>query len=107
MPVLTRLARTGPQQAVDVLVLPRRSALEMPKLALAAHELGWVQERSPAALNDRNHVVQELVINDVGDEVARHPGLIEHRVDAHETFDGTVAAELDALARASALVRRT
>ena len=41
-----------------------------------------VQRPPRPSLAGRDHVVEHLMVDDVRDEVARHPGLIERRMDA-------------------------
>src|SRR5262249_21261593 len=62
-----------------------------------------MEDRASAALHHGHHVVQELMVDDVGNEVTRHPRLVQHGVHSHEALDGAVASELDALSRSRTL----
>src|SRR5690606_41315685 len=50
-------------------------------------------------------VVQELVVDDVGDEVARHPFGVEAGMDPDQPLDRAVAAKLDGRALLAARLR--
>ena len=78
-----------------MLLLPREGPLEVAELPLALLELRRVQVDAAEAAAGRDHVVEHLVVDDVRDEVAGHPVLIERGVDANEALDRAVAAELD------------
>src|SRR5690606_5825493 len=75
------------------------------KVLLAAQELGRVKQGPTGHSRLGHEVVKQLVINDVLNEVARHPALIERGVNADEALAPAVAAELDAGALAGARLR--
>ena len=85
----------------DAPPLPLQRALEVPELLLTFLELRRVQVDAPEAAAARDHVMEHLVVDDVGDEVAGDPLLIERRVDADQPVDGAVASELDRPLRGS------
>src|SRR5580692_10364546 len=87
------------KQPRDVLLLPDERPLEVPELPLALLELGRVKVDAPETAAARDHVMEHLVVDDVRDEVAGHPLVVERRMDADHPVHGAVAAELDRLAR--------
>src|SRR5580658_900750 len=76
------------KQPRDVLLLPDQRPLEVPELPLALLELGRVEVDAPEPAAARDHVMEHLVVDDVPDEVARHPLLVERRVDADHPVHG-------------------
>src|SRR2546430_2926904 len=93
----------GPQQAGQVLLLPRER-LAVPRVAgLGLAEGARVVDRAPGAVGDAAQVVVEhLVVNDALEEVARHLAPVEHGMDADEGEHRVVAAEGEAAAAGAA-----
>src|SRR5258706_4164703 len=90
-----RRADLKSQNASNVGFFPLDGTFVVAKLLFAPAELGGVQERAASAAAGRDHVVQDLVVDDDLHEVARNPAAVEVGVDADEPLDGAVASELD------------
>jgi hypothetical protein len=81
-----------------VAAFPVESTLEVAELPLALLELGRMQVDAAQTAAAGDHVMEHLVVNDVGDEVSGHPVSVEPGVDPNEAIDAAVAAELYGLA---------
>src|SRR5271156_1208006 len=86
---------------------PGDGPVEVAEEPLARHEDRGVEHAPTTPLARGDHVVEHLVVDDVGHEVARHEGPVERRVYADEPLRRGVAAELDgAPRRPHAVLRR-
>src|SRR6201999_2185021 len=87
------------KQTRDVRLFPGDGAVVEAELALAAQELGGMELGLAVHSDGGDHVMDQLVVDDVGDEVAGDPGAIEHRVNADQALLRAVGAQLDGRAR--------
>src|SRR5258708_7136582 len=83
------------EEAGYVSLFPRERPFEVPELLFAFLVLRRMQVDAAEAATSGNHVMEHLVVDDVGDEVAGDPSLVERRMNANQAVDRAVAAELD------------
>src|SRR5579863_7073125 len=87
------------KQPAHPALFPFEHPLELSELFLALFELGGMEVHATKAPAPGNHVMEHLVIDDVSDEISRHPFLVEGGMDPDHPVDSAVAAELDGLTR--------
>ena len=81
------------EKSFEMLVDPARGTREVGEFTLAPSQLGAMEHTPVAPLERRDGSVQHFVVDHIGYDISRHPGLVELRMDAYQAHARIVATQ--------------